>query len=122
MRGIRFNSHQRRLFLFCLKIKCSKELIIIFNGILCLEKFDCPKGISQQLFSQPLCLPPLQSRWISIQTVLPLTTMDSSSYLNKAQNFTIKGDGLLGRVLIGNANEPICVPGNSALTIPGQTG
>ena len=46
--------------------------------------------------------------------------MDSSSYLKKVQKFTINEDGLLGRVLIGNANEPICVPGNSALTTPGR--
>ena len=48
--------------------------------------------------------------------------MDSSSYLKKAQNFTINDDGLLGKVLVGNANQPICVPGNSALTIPGRLG
>ena len=54
--------------------------------------------------------------------MLPLTPMDSSSYLKKAQTFTINEDGLLGRVLIGNANKPICVPGNSALTIPGRLG
>ena len=46
--------------------------------------------------------------------------MDSSSYLKKAQNFTINEDGLLGKVLIGNANQPICVPGNSVLTILGR--
>ena len=56
------------------------------------------------------------------QTVLSLTPMDSSSYLKKAQNFTINEDGLLGNVLIGNANRPICVPGNSALTILGRLG
>ena len=54
------------------------------------------------------------------QTVLPLTPVDSSSYLKKAQKFTINEDGLLGKVLIGNANKPICVPGNSALTILGR--
>ena len=48
--------------------------------------------------------------------------MDSSSYLKKAQNFTINKDGLLGKVLIGNATQPICVPGNSALTILGRLG
>ena len=48
--------------------------------------------------------------------------MDSSSYLKKAQNFTINEDGLLGKVLVGNATQPICVPGNSALTIPGRLG
>ena len=51
-----------------------------------------------------------------------LIRMDSSSYLKKAKKFTTKEDGLLGKVLIGNANEPICVPGNSALTIPGRLG
>ena len=55
-------------------------------------------------------------------TVLPLTPMDSSSWLKKAQNFTINEDELLGKVLIGNANQPICVPGNSALTILGRLG
>ena len=48
--------------------------------------------------------------------------MDSSSYLKKTQNFTINEDGLLGKVLVGNANQPICVPGNSALAIPGRLG
>ena len=48
--------------------------------------------------------------------------MDSSSYLKRAQQFTINEDGLLGKVLIGNANKPICMPGNSALTIPGRLG
>ena len=48
--------------------------------------------------------------------------MDSSSYLKKAQNFTINKDGLLGKVLVGNVNQPICVPGISALTILGRLG
>ena len=46
----------------------------------------------------------------------------SSSYLKKAQNVTFNEDGLLGKVLVGNANQPICVPGSSALTIPGRLG
>ena len=48
--------------------------------------------------------------------------MDSSSYLKKAQNLTINEGGLLGKVLVGNANQPICVPGNSTLNIPGRLG
>ena len=48
--------------------------------------------------------------------------MDSSSYIKKAQNFTINEDGLLGKVLVGNTNQPTCVPGNSALTIPDKLG
>ena len=48
--------------------------------------------------------------------------MDSSSCLKKAQNLTTNKDGLLGKVLVGNAIQPICVPSNSALTIPGRLG
>ena len=48
--------------------------------------------------------------------------MHSSSYLKKAQNFTINEDGLLGKVMVDNATQPICMPGNSALTIPGRLG
>ena len=49
--------------------------------------------------------------------------MDSSSCLKKkAQNFTNNKNGLLGKVLVGNAIQPICVPGNSALTIPSRLG
>ena len=48
--------------------------------------------------------------------------MDSSSYLKKAQNVISNEDWLLGKVLIGNVNQPICMPGNSALTILGRLG
>ena len=48
--------------------------------------------------------------------------MDSSIYLEKAKKFSINEDGLLGKVWIGNTIQPICVPGNSALTILGRLG
>ena len=48
--------------------------------------------------------------------------MDRSSCLKKAQNFTINKDGLFGKVLVGNATQPICVPGNSALIILSRLG
>ena len=38
----------------------------------------------------------------------------------KAQQFSINEDGLLGKVWIGNASQPICVPGNSAFDITGR--
>ena len=50
------------------------------------------------------------------------TPVDGSSYLEKPQKFTVNEDGLLGKVLTGNATKPICVPGNSALTILGRLG
>ena len=48
--------------------------------------------------------------------------MDSSSYQKNPQNSTINKDGLLGKLLVGNVTQPICVPGNSALTILGRLG
>ena len=46
--------------------------------------------------------------------------MDSSSYLKKTQNFTINEEGLLGEILV--CQQHICVPGNTAFTIPGRLG
>ena len=58
-------------------------------------------------------------KWVEYgQTVL----LDSSNSLKKAQQFSINVDWLLGKVLIGNTSQSICVPGNSALTIPGRLG
>ena len=51
-----------------------------------------------------------------------LNTNGQQQLSKKAQKFTIKVDGLLDKVLIGNTNKPICVPGNSALTILGRLG
>ena len=42
--------------------------------------------------------------------------------MKKAKQVSINEDGLLGKVWIGNTNQPICVPGNCAFTIPGRLG
>ena len=103
-------------------IKLAYVVFVQKYGVLTLENFDCfNQGESTVVFTA-LCFPSLQSRWISIKHVLPLTPMDSSNYLKRAQKFTINEDGLLGKVLIGNANKSICVPGNCILTILGRLG
>ena len=51
-----------------------------------------------------------------------LNTNGQQQLSKKAQKFTINEDGLLGKVLVGNANKPICVPGSSALAILGRQG
>ena len=76
-------------------------------GVLCLENLDCQTGVSPLLFSQ-LCVyyhckaGELQSDSVTLningQQQLPK---------KKAQNFTINEDGLLGKVLVGNATQPI---------------
>ena len=42
--------------------------------------------------------------------------------LKKPNHLSINEDGLLGKVWIGNTNQHICVPGNSALIIPDRLG
>ena len=58
----------------------------------------------------------------SSQTVLLSILLDNISHLKKAQQFSINEDGLLGKVWVGNTNQPTCLPGNSVLTIPGRLG
>ena len=59
MRGIGFDSHWRRLSLFCLKIKCSKELFIIFNKYLHIQLDTCrdvnlmPESVYRLVFNDP---------------------------------------------------------------------
>ena len=52
-------------------IKLAYEVFVKNYGVLCLENFDCPTGVSPLLFSQLLCLSSLQSRWTSIQQCYP---------------------------------------------------
>ena len=58
----------------------------------------------------------------SSQTVWPSVLLDSSRHLKKVQQLSINEDGLLGKVWIDNTSQPIYVPGDSALTIPGRLG
>ena len=89
-------------------------------GVLCLENFDCPTGVSPWLFSQLCVFHHCKAGGFQSDNVTLTINGQQQLSKKKAQNFTINEDGLLGKVLIGNANEPICVPGNSALTIPGR--
>ena len=47
-------------------IKLAYEVFVKNYGVLCLENFDCPTGVSPLLFFPALCLPSLQRRWTSI--------------------------------------------------------
>ena len=90
-------------------------------GVLCLENFDCPTGVSPLLFSWFCVFLHCKAGGFQSNSVT-LNTNGQQQPSKKAQKFNKIEDGLLGKVLIGNANEPICVPGNSALTIPGRQG
>ena len=86
-----------------------------------MENFDCPTGISPLLFSQLCVYHYCKAGRLQSDSVI-LNINGQQQLPKKAQNFTIKDDGLLGKVLVGNANQPICMPHNSALTIPGRLG
>ena len=90
-------------------------------GVLCLENFDCPTGVSPLSFSRLCVYHHCKAGGLQSDSVT-FNTNGQQQLPKKAQNFTINEDGLLGKVLVCNANQPICVPGNSALTILGRLG
>ena len=103
-------------------IKLAYEVFVKNYGVLCLENFDCPTGVSPLLFSQLCVYYHCKAGGLQSDSVTLNINGQQQLPKKKAQNFTINKDGLLGKVLVGNATQPICVPGNSALTIPGRLG
>ena len=102
-------------------INLAYEVFVKNHGVLCLENFYCPTGASPLLFSQLCVYHHCKAGGLQTDSVT-LNTNGQQQLAKKSQNFTINEDELLGKVLIGNANQPICVPGNSALTILGRLG
>ena len=86
-----------------------------------LENFDCPTGISPLLFSQLWVFHHCKVGRIQSDSVT-INTIGQQQVTKKAKQFVINEDGLWGKVWISNTNQPIFVPGNSALTIPCRLG
>ena len=103
-------------------IKLAYEVFVKNYGILCLNNFDCPTGVSLLLFSQLCVYHHCKAGGLHFNSITLNINGQQQLPKKKAQNFTINKDGLLGKVLVGNATQPICVPGNSCLDHPGQTG
>ena len=103
-------------------IKLAYEVFVKNYGVLCLENFDCPTGVSPLLFSQLCVYYHCKAGGLQVDSVTLNSNGQQQLPKKKTQNFTINKDGLLGKVLVGNATQPICVPGNSALTILGRLG
>ena len=103
-------------------IKLAYEVFVKNYGILCLDNFDCPTGVSPLLFSQLCVYHHCKAGGLHSDSVTLNINGQQQLPKKKAQNFTINKDGLLGKVLVGNAIQPICVPGNSALIVPGRLG
>ena len=103
-------------------IKLAYEVFVQKYGALCLEHFDCQTGVSPLLFSQLCVFHHCKAGGFQSDSANLNTSGQQQLSKKKAQKFTINEDGLLDKVLIGNANRPIYVPGNSALTILGRLG
>ena len=103
-------------------IKLAYQVFVKNYGILCLDNFDCPTGVGPLLFSQLCVYHHCKAGGLYSDSVTLNINGQQQLPKKKAQNLTINKDGLLGKVLVGNVTQPICVPGNSALTIPGRLG
>ena len=102
-------------------IKLAYEVFVQKYGVLCSENFYCPTGVSPLLFSQLCVFHHCKAGGFQSDSIT-LNTRGQQQLSKQTQKFTISEDGILGKVLIGNANKPICVPGNSTLTILGRFG
>ena len=103
-------------------IKLAYEVFVKNYGVLCLENFDCPTGASPLLFSQLCVYHHCKASGLQSDNVTLNTNGQQQLPKKKPKISTINKDGLLGKVLVDNATQPICVPGNSALTILGRLG
>ena len=81
---------------------------------------NCSTGISLLLFSQLCVFHHNKAGGVQLDSVTIDTTGQQQS--KNAQQLFINEDGLLGKVWRSNTSQPICVPGNSALTLPGRLG
>ena len=94
-------------------IKLAYEVFVQDYGVLCLKNFDYPTGVSPLLFSQLSVFHHCKAGGIQSDSVT-LNTSGHQQLSKKAQKFTINEDGLLGKVLLGNANKCTHVSGISA--------
>ena len=95
------------------------------------DSFICPEGVNPLLFSQ-LCV--FHHSNIQKTNTLGATSQVMSQNIKvskspKRDDLSKKKDrlhfkrrnGAIGQVTVGSRENPVCVPGNSALTMPGQT-
>ena len=95
------------------------------------NSFQCPVGVNPLLFPH-LCLyyyaEVAKDHDYGVQSVYHQTDKKDKSpkkmaelSKNKAEPSFMGTDGLIGQVTIGTKQQPICIPSNSTITIPGCT-
>ena len=96
----------------------------VFNSFQCLPNID-PLLISQLcVFYCTDVRPAVVNEVIGgdcIYTESITTNLDGEVVYRKHQTFNSLLDGPVGTVQIGMEREPICIPGNAMLTMPGNT-
>ena len=94
------------------------------------EDFECPDGVNPLLFSHlciyyyadvvPAVVNEIQDEDGLVYTK-EITKNKKGNIINKKhQNFVSSADEPAGTVTIGTNNQPICVPGNSTITVLGK--
>ena len=95
------------------------------------NSFECPAGVNPLLLSQ-LCLYHYaeisKGHDYGVQSIYHQTDKDTKStpskkvpLAKKVQLSFIRKDGLLDQVTTGTKQQPICIPSNSTITIPGHS-
>ena len=112
-------------------IQLSYDVVIKKNGTTGFDSLMCPEGVNPLLFSQ-LCI--YHHSNIQKTNTLGATSEVMSQNIEiskspKTDDLSKKRDrshfkrknGAIGQVMVGSRENPVCVPSNSALTVPGQT-
>ena len=112
-------------------IQLSYDMFIKKYGTTGFDSFICPEGVNPLLFSQ-LCIYhhfDVQKNnalgatsEVMSQNIKISKSPKTDDLSKKKDQLYFKGKtGAIGQVTVGSRESPVCIPGNSALTVPGQT-
>ena len=112
-------------------IRLSYDVFIKKYGTMGFNSFICPEGVNPLLFSQ-LCL--YHHSNVQKTNTLGATSEVMSQNIGmskspktddlskkKDRSYFRRKNGAIGQVTIGSEQNPVCIPSNSAHTVPGQT-
>ena len=95
------------------------------------DSFICPEGVNPLLFSQLAIFHHSNIQKTStlgatsevMSQNIGMSNSPKTDHLSKKkdQSYFKRRNGAIGQVTVGSKQNPVCIPGNSALTVPGQT-
>ena len=112
-------------------IQLSYDVFIKKYGTTGFDSFMCPEGVNPLLFSQ-LCIYHHSNVWKNNTLGAMSEVMSQNIEISKSpktdglskkkdQLYFKRKNGAIGQVMVGSKQNPVCIPSNSALTVPGQT-